>query len=194
MTQPRLITHNGQTLSIPEWAKKLGLSDKALYYRINELGLPTEEALSLPKNYNAHSPRPFYAKKYWLNGKQWTILELSEAHGIPYNTLYRRLCGKDKQRKKWTVKQAITTKVGATTERLITYQGKTQSLTKWAKEVGLSADLIRQRLDRLAWGTERALTTPIQSHKNNPGIQRLREIREISIRRQLLRKEFGNKW
>lgn len=42
--------------------------------------------------------------------------------------------------------------------RLLTFDGRTQSLGKWARELGVSRRLIRDRLDRLGWPVERALS------------------------------------
>jgi len=42
--------------------------------------------------------------------------------------------------------------------RKITYNGKTQTLAQWSREVGISGDLIQQRIDRDGWTVARALT------------------------------------
>jgi hypothetical protein len=39
---------------------------------------------------------------------------------------------------------------------LLTYQGKTQSATAWAKELGIGKDTVRQRFHK-GWGTEECL-------------------------------------
>lgn len=44
--------------------------------------------------------------------------------------------------------------------RNITFGGKTQAITKWAKETGLGAMTIQCRIDRYGWSIEKALTTP----------------------------------
>ena len=41
----------------------------------------------------------------------------------------------------------------------LTFRGKTQIITAWADELGISADLIYKRIG-LGWTTERALTQP----------------------------------
>ena len=46
--------------------------------------------------------------------------------------------------------------------RLLTFRGRTQSLAKWAAQVGLKATTLRNRLDVQKWTLERALTTPKQ--------------------------------
>lgn len=40
-----LITHNGETMNITQWAKRVGMSTQAITYRLNA-GWPVEEALS----------------------------------------------------------------------------------------------------------------------------------------------------
>jgi hypothetical protein len=44
--------------------------------------------------------------------------------------------------------------------RLLTHAGRTQSLSRWASDFGLSASSLSNRLDRLGWDVERALTEP----------------------------------
>ena len=42
----KLLTHNGQTMSLTEWAREIGLSREALYLRLKKM--PVREALSRP--------------------------------------------------------------------------------------------------------------------------------------------------
>jgi len=44
--------------------------------------------------------------------------------------------------------------------RWIEYDGRRQCLADWAQEVGISAALLRARLDTLGWSIEEALATP----------------------------------
>lgn len=44
--------------------------------------------------------------------------------------------------------------------RLITFDGVTLSLSKWAKRIGVNSLTLKSRLDDLGWSVERALTTP----------------------------------
>ncbi len=44
--------------------------------------------------------------------------------------------------------------------RLLTHQGKTQCVTAWAEEVGISLYALQQRVHR-GWSVERALTEPV---------------------------------
>jgi hypothetical protein len=44
---------------------------------------------------------------------------------------------------------------------LVTYQGRTQTASQWAREVGLKATTVNQRIKR-GWTPERALTEPLK--------------------------------
>lgn len=43
--------------------------------------------------------------------------------------------------------------------RLITYKGRTQTLTQWAEEYGISANVLSGRLLKMGWDFEKAITT-----------------------------------
>ena len=47
-----------------------------------------------------------------------------------------------------------------------TFKGKTQSLTEWSKELNLSSELLRDRLN-YGWSKERAFTSPVDIRKRN---------------------------
>ena len=44
--------------------------------------------------------------------------------------------------------------------KLLTYQGRTQCISRWAKELGISRQLLAARLGKLGWTVQKALTTP----------------------------------
>ncbi len=48
------------------------------------------------------------------------------------------------------------------TGRLLTLNGKTQTVANWAREVGMLSRTIRYRIDVMGWPAEKALTTPFQ--------------------------------
>ena len=46
--------------------------------------------------------------------------------------------------------------------RLITFNGKTQSIKEWEQEMGFPRQTLDNRLNKLGWDIERALTTPVK--------------------------------
>lgn len=49
--------------------------------------------------------------------------------------------------------------------RLVEYNGRTQTMTQWAEERGMSCQALKSRLDK-GWSVEEALNRPIRRHKN----------------------------
>jgi hypothetical protein len=64
--------------------------------------------------------------------------------------------------------------------RLLTFQGRTQSLSRWAKEFGLKPTTLRDRLDVRGWDLHRALTTPVKAMKSFPFQGRQQSLAEWS--------------
>jgi hypothetical protein len=52
-----------------------------------------------------------------------------------------------------------------TNTRWLTFNGKTQSLTKWAEEIGLPVSTLKTRIYKYKWDIDKALTTPIDPNK-----------------------------
>jgi hypothetical protein len=46
------------------------------------------------------------------------------------------------------------------TNHTITAAGRTQTITAWARELGVDPGAIRYRIDKMGWDPERAVTTP----------------------------------
>lgn len=49
----------------------------------------------------------------------------------------------------------------------ITYNGKTQTVSEWAEEIGLDYNTLLVRINRLHWDIEKALTTPLRGRAND---------------------------
>lgn len=92
------------------------------------------------------------------NGKTQTIAQWARELGINKHTLQNRIltC-------KWSVERALTENVGKKrTSQNITFNGKTQSLTQWAKELGMDRKTLHARIQKLNWPIERALTEKVK--------------------------------
>lgn len=50
-----------------------------------------------------------------------------------------------------------------TSNRFITYKGETKTLAQWCKQYGFKWEQVRDRIDKLGWDFERAITTPINT-------------------------------
>lgn len=51
------------------------------------------------------------------------------------------------------------------TNRLLTAFGRTQCVAAWAEELGLPAQAVYDRINKLRWSTERALSTPLRRQR-----------------------------
>jgi hypothetical protein len=108
-----------------------------------------------------------------FQGRTQNISAWASELGLDASNLAWRL------RNGWPVEQALTTtphtgnRTRKTRQVLIEYKGKTQCISHWAKEYGLSNALLRLRLSK-GWTMEDALTTPKGvwvtkgSHQVNP--------------------------
>jgi hypothetical protein len=54
---------------------------------------------------------------------------------------------------------------------LLTHNGKTQAISAWAEELGLSIQALRNRLYKLGWPLEEALTKPLCKNRRRGGEQ-----------------------
>lgn len=94
-----------------------------------------------------------------FNGRTQNISAWARELGLDASNLAWRL------RQGWTVEQAMTTtphtgnRTRKTRQVLIEYKGKTQCISHWAKEYGISNALLRLRLSK-GWKMEEALTVP----------------------------------
>lgn len=51
--------------------------------------------------------------------------------------------------------------------RILEYNGKKQCIADWEEETGIHRALIQQRIDRLGWSVEKALSTPVRKGKSH---------------------------
>ena len=79
----RLLTHDGQTMTVTDWAAKLGIKRDTLFARLNS-GMSPAKALTM-KSHN-YTLRPITLDGETLSAKAW-----SRRTGIPYPTILWRL-------------------------------------------------------------------------------------------------------
>jgi hypothetical protein len=81
----RLVTHDGQTKCVAEWAADLGISYAALAKRLLKNGWNIADALTTP-------PRPMKPQDaIAINGETRTLTEWCQHLGLSYATLHKRI-------------------------------------------------------------------------------------------------------
>ena len=111
------------------------------------------------------------------NGKTMPISKWAEEVGIPYSTLYDRVCVRCMDAAK-----ALTTPIGGLGERhpqneprlTLTFNEKTMHIKDWAVLVNIPYNIIYNRVYELNWDVEKALTTPVEKQGGH------RERRKVS--------------
>lgn len=94
------------------------------------------------------------------NGKTQNMTQWAREIGV------RRELIKDRLKSGWSVEDALTKRKCELWERkdnrLLTYDGKTMTLSQWAKEIGMNRSTLSHRINERGWTVERALTTPVR--------------------------------
>ena len=97
--------------------------------------------------------RPGFVRLIVHNDQAMTVAEWARATGIPAPTLYNRM---NREQPPATVLSPVKAPTG-TPPRILTCNGKTNSLKGWARVAGLKPTTLRERLKR-GWTLEHALT------------------------------------
>lgn len=92
-----MLTFNGKTQCLTDWAEEIGMPFKCLHRRISRLGWSVERALTEPSG-----------DSYTLtwNGKTKMVREWAEETGIARGTISARIT-----QRKWSIEKALTTPV-----------------------------------------------------------------------------------
>lgn len=159
-----LVTHQGETLCVSEWARRFDIEPGALGRRLAR-GLPMEEATSRRGNLRI--------RMLTHKGHTQSLTDWSKELGIKENTLWGRVL------KGWSDEKILThphglierdpEKVAASLRRRsihITAFGETKTLKEWAQAAGISKMTIRGRL-ATGMSAEQAVTLPLHQGKRN---------------------------
>lgn len=132
--QNHYLTYNGVTQTISQWAECVGITRSALKCRL-ENGWAIDRALTvLDGKYEQ-------ATKYTYRGETHTLKEWSTILGINRGTLERRVYAHPGQAEK--IFAPLPEKVP-----LITYDGKTQSRSAWARELGIDVSWLCKQFNK----------------------------------------------
>lgn len=105
-----------------------------------------------------------------FNNKTQHAIDWANELQIPYHRIHRRI------RNGWTVEEALsvdsikgrtdTPRGKRQNNRLLTFKGKTQSVTCWAKELDIEMRTLHNRL-KLGWSIEDTLSKPLRQGIRN---------------------------
>lgn len=143
MRTNRMITHDGQTRCLAEWAELVGMSTNLLYMRLRS-GLTFEEAVARPIRMEG---------KLTAFGLTATLAEHCQKHRKDLNTVRYRLA------QGWSPEDALAIPAHGRlpTALMVTAFGETKKLTDFCRERGMAVETVRERLQR-GWVPERALS------------------------------------
>lgn len=147
--------------------KKHGDANKTRLYRI-WLRMKQRCSNSNVKEFHYYGGRGITVCEEWMNDFK-TFREWAEKSGYNDELTLDRIDvnrGYEPSNCRWATKEQQANNMR--TSRLITYDGKTDTISNWSKEVGISSSAIRRRL-QLGWSIEEALTKPIKRKEQSNG-------------------------
>jgi len=125
-----LIEHLGRTQTVAAWSEETGIKQDTIYRRHNN-GLSGYDLFTT----NGSKHMDYAQIKY--RGRTQSLLKWARELGITYNTLIDRykkgLRGDDL----FSTKGLVQKTLGQRNKNLITYKGKTQSISKWSVQFGI---------------------------------------------------------
>lgn len=136
---PLFYTHNGQTLTLRQWAEQSGINYITLYHRIRKRHMSLDHAL----NPN-HLPTGKKPKRYTHAGKTLTLHQWAEYLGVRYALLRRRLASGVPAEQALTADR-LSPRLNTKTH---TVNGITKTLPEWAEHLGITYSALMQRLTR----------------------------------------------
>ena len=131
----RLLTYNGETKCITEWARGIGVDPKTIHYRLKQ-GWTLNDALNKPATPAAEKT----AKMITFNGETRSITGWARKLGINHASLCERLDSG------WPLEKALTAPGRKLQEA--THDGETLSLPDWGRKLKIRPRTIARRLEQ----------------------------------------------
>ena len=136
-----MLTHNGETLCIPEWAERVGIPARVIHSRIFHRWTASD-ALTLPQGAKVTLTH---------DGETRSVAAWAKKTGLPRLTIYNRI------KMGWSDADALTRPLFV--EKTLTHNGETLLLTVWALKLGIKPNTLYARLAS-GWTDSKVLTTP----------------------------------
>lgn len=160
-----LLTHDGQTMTAAQWAKKTGINVATICARVHDFGLSHEEALTRPlrahNELSADNLRHGNAKPVTFNGETHTLSEWARRLGVKTTTISRRVARLGVERALGEPIEPYRPKsgyeaVGHKSAKPVTFAGETHTTSGWAAKLGIPYATMKWRLKN--WGPEKSLS------------------------------------
>lgn len=145
---PTELTFKGKTMSVADWARKLGLRDGTVRMRLYR-GASVEDILN-PTVMASQIRKPLNVT---FKGETHNLREWSGITGISFQCLSQRM------HSGWKLEDVFLKPVAKVVAKKYLFRGQRKTILEWAKEFGLDESVVRSRLMQ-GWPIKRALTTP----------------------------------
>lgn len=129
----RLLTHNGETKCMSQWASDIGIDTKTLAYRLKQ-DWTTEKALTTPATPASEAA----SKMLTFNGETRSITGWARKLGINHASLCERLASG------WPIEKALT-KPGRKLPTA-THEKETLTLAEWGRRIAVRPKTIARRI------------------------------------------------
>lgn len=148
-TNNRLLTHDGVTKCLSDWAIEKGTTVNRIKDRIDKLGWTVDEAIDEDR---------VDGRILTVNGVSQTTTAWAKERGFDRSVI------KDRLRMGWSDEDAVMKPVKKLDCDGLSFMGKTQSKSAWSRETGIPRATITKRL-KYGWSVEKTLTTPVMRKK-----------------------------
>lgn len=157
MTRDDLLTFDGITQPVSEWALDYGIPAELMIERINA-GQSIDRAITTPMEAAPGQKLPLpRARLYTHGGNTLTLREWAERTGIPKATLAQRLARGS------SLADAIDKDKHPKKNVTYTHNGETMTLGGWSRRSGIKYDTLLYRVTKLGMSVGEAMTMPKHS-------------------------------
>lgn len=159
MTPDDLLTYDGTTQPVSEWALDYGIPADLIIERLKQ-GQSIEAAITTMMPFTA-SKQASRARTYAHDGLTLTIAEWSERSGVPKATLTQRLA------RGMPIGEAINPDLNRK-NATHTHNGETRTIREWADQTGIKYETLHYRLSRLGMVIGEAIAMQKHAKPSSP--------------------------